>query len=94
MKRRDLKKSRSIQKRRFKRSSATKKNKNLQIMVIARDAAGRFVKKGTNGDKSQTIYMPIKQASDGKTAAAEAIVVKKENNENKVDVADVKIVEK
>ena len=52
-------------------------------MVIARDAAGRFVKKGTNGDKSQTIYMPIKQASDGKTAAAEAIVVKKEKNAKK-----------
>ena len=58
-------------------------------MVRARDAEGRFIKKGTNGDKSQVIYMPIQQASDGKTA--EAIVVKKENNENKVDVADVKI---
>ena len=62
-------------------------------MVRARDAKGRFVKKGkgTNGDKSQTIYMPIQQASDGKSA--EAIVVKKENAD-KVDVTNVKIAEK
>ena len=68
MRRRALMKSRSIQKRRFKRSM---ENKSSKKMARARDAAGRFVKKGTNVDKSQTIYMPIKQASDGKTAAAE-----------------------
>ena len=65
-------------------------------MVRARDAEGRFVEKGkgTNGDMSQTIYMPILQGSDGKSA--EAIVVKKEEiaNANKVDVKNVKIVEK
>jgi len=58
-------------------------------MVRARDAGGRFAKKGTNDDgKSQTIYMPIKQAPNGKSA--EAIVVKKENAD-KVDVTNVKI---
>ena len=85
-------KSRSIQKRRFKRSSASMENKSSKKMARPRDAAGRFVKKGTNRDKAQTIYMPIQQASDGKTA--EAIVFKKEKNADKVDVADVKIVEK
>merc|ERR1712078_607051 len=75
------KKARSIQKKRgFKRSGASMENKSSQKMVRARDAEGRFIKKGTNGDKSQVIYMPIQQASDGKTA--EAIVVKKENNDN------------
>jgi len=87
------KKSRSIQKRRFKRSRASLKNKSSPKMVRARDATGRFVKKGkgTNGDMSQTIYMPILQGSDGKSA--EAIVVKKENAD-KVDVTNVKIAEK
>jgi len=62
-------------------------------MVRARDAEGRFVEKGkgTNGDMSQTIYMPILQGSDGKSA--EAIVVKKENAD-KVDVPNIKIAEK
>jgi len=89
----DKKKSRSIQKRRFKRSRASLKNKSSPKMVRARDATGRFVKKGkgTNGDMSQTIYMPILQGSDGKSA--EAIVVKKENAD-KVDVTNVKIAEK
>jgi len=81
------KKSRSIQKRRLK--SASLENKSSQKMVRARDAGGRFAKKGTNDDgKSQTIYMPIKQAPNGKSA--EAIVVKKENAD-KVDVTNVKI---
>ena len=44
-------------------------------------------------DRSQTIYMPIQQASNGKSA--EALVVKKEKtaNANKVDVTNVKIIE-
>ena len=53
-----------------------------------RDVMGRF-KKDTQGD--ETIFMPIQQASDGKTA--EAIVVV-QNEKDKVDVTDVKIVEK
>ena len=88
------KKSRSIQRRGFKRSSASMENKNSQKIVRARDTKGRYTKKGTQGDKAQTqtIYMPIKQASDGKSA--EAIVVKKEKNANKVDVTDVKLEKK
>ena len=83
------KKARSIRKRKFKRSSASLENKSSQKMVRARDAGGRFAKKGTNDDgKSHTIYMPIKQAPNGKSA--EAIVVKKENAD-KVDVTNVKI---
>ena len=69
-------------------SGVNKKSRSVRKRV-------RFAKKGTNGDyKSQTIYMPIQQASNGKSA--EAIVVKKEENANanKVDVTDVKIVEK
>ena len=69
-------------------SGADKKSRSIRKRV-------KFAKKGTNGgDKSQTIYMPIQQASDGKSA--EAIVVKKEEiaNANKVDVKNVKIVEK
>ena len=66
-------------------SGVDKKSKSIQKRV-------RFAKKGKNGDgKSQTVYMPIKQNSHGKSA--EAIVVKKEGNANanKVDVMKVKI---
>ena len=88
------KKARSIRKRKYKRSSASLENKSSQKIVRARDAGGRFSKKGTNGDgKSQTIYMPIKQAPNPNGKSAEAIVVKKENTD-KVDVSSVKIVEK
>ena len=70
-------------------SGVDKKSRSIRKKV-------RFSKKGKNSaDKSQTIYMPIQQASDGKSA--EAIVVKKEENANanKVDVnvTHVKIVE-
>ena len=61
-----------------------------QNVVRARDAKGRFVK-GSQGGESKIIFMPIQQASDGKTA--EAIVVV-QNEKDKVDVTDVKIVEK
>ena len=58
-----------------------------------RDARGRFAMKGTKGaEQAQTIYMPIQQASNGKTA--EAIVVRSEKEANKAGVTDVKIVEK
>ena len=65
-------------------SGVDKKSRSIRKRV-------RFAKKGTNGDdKSQTIYMPIQQASNGKSA--EAIVVKKEENTNaEVDVKKVKI---
>ena len=66
-------------------SSVNKKSKSVQKMV-------RFAKIDKNGNgKSQTVYMPIKQNSHGKSA--EAIVVKKEGNANanKVDVMKVKI---
>ena len=43
-------------------------------------------------EKSPTIFMPIKQNANGKTA--EAIVVKNENSSKKVAVKDVKVVEK
>ena len=55
-------------------SGADKKSRSTRKRV-------KFAKKGTNGgDKSQTIYMPIQQTSNGKSA--EAIVVKKEENAN------------
>ena len=82
------KKVRSIQKKGFSLNSS-------QNMVRARDSMGRsrFAKKGTKGaEKSQTIYMPIQQATDGKTA--EAVVVNDEKEAHKVDVTNVKIVEK
>ena len=78
-------------------------------MNRARVAQGKIVakkQKGTKGaEKSETIYMPIQQASNGKTAEevsilrviallAKAILVKNENGANKADVKDVKIVEK
>ena len=64
-------------------SGVDKKSRSIRKRV-------RFAKKGTNGDdKSETIYMPIQQASNGKSA--EAIVVKKEENTNaEVDVKKVK----
>ena len=52
-------------------------------------------KENNANDKSEspTIFMPIQQASDAKTA--EAIVVNKENGaKDRVDVKDIKIVEK
>ena len=66
------------------------KENGSQNVVRARDAKGRFVK-GSQGGESKIIFMPIQQATNGKTA--EAIVVKKENAD-KVDVSNVKIVEK
>ena len=82
------KKSRPIQRKRvsFKKSAAFLS----KSMIRARDAKGKFVaKKGTKGaEKSETIYMPIQQASNGKTA--EAIVVNNEKGANKADVKDVK----
>ena len=74
---------------------------------VPRDARGRFAKnlafwranvgsstkKGKVGKAQKTIYMPIQQGSNGKTA--EAIVIKNdESAKNKADVTDVKIVEK
>ena len=61
------------------------------------DVKGRFAKKtrtSVNKDSStKTIYMPIQQGSNGKTA--EAIFIKNdESAKNKADVTDVKIVEK
>ena len=89
------KKSRPIQRKRvsFKKSAASL-SKSSKNMIRARDAKGKFVaKKGTKGaEKSETIYMQIQQASNGKTA--KAIVVKNEKGANKADVKDVKIVEK
>ena len=80
--------------------------KSKSSSKLARDARGRFVKKtqtsaneGSSTKKEKvdgaqkTIYMPIQQASNGKTA--EAIVIKNdESAKNKADVTDVKIVEK
>ena len=82
------KKSRSIRNRASKRSPM--KKSGSQNVVRARDAKGRFTK-GSQRDESKIIFMPIQQASDGKTA--EAIVVV-QDEKDKVDVTDVKIVEK
>jgi len=74
-----------IKAKKMSSSGVDKKSKSIQKRV-------RFAKKGKNGNgKSQTVYMPIKQNSHGKSA--EAIVVKKEGNANatKVDVMKVKI---
>ena len=55
--------------------------------------AGKSKHGQAQAEAKQTIYMPIQQASNGKTA--EAIVVKNdESAKHKVDVTDVKIVEK
>ena len=54
---------------------------------------GSSAKKEEAGKAQKIIYMPIQQASNGKTA--EAIVIKNdESAKNKADVTDVKIVEK
>ena len=42
-----------------------------------------------SNDESQTIYMPIKQSSNGKTA--EAIIIKQDEDDNDVDVKAVKM---
>ena len=61
------KRSRSIRKRLSKRTPM--KENGSQNVVRARDAKGRFVK-GSQGSESKIIFMPIQQASDGKTAEA------------------------
>ena len=73
-----------------RKASAARRKASLARL---RDARGRFTKKGTEvAEKSPTIFMPIQQTSDSKTA--EAIVVSNEKEENKAGVTDVKIVEK
>ena len=98
------KKSMKRSKSSMKRSRSSMKSKSSS--KSARDARGRFVKKtqtsanegsstkkGEVGGAQKTIYMPIQQASNGKTA--EAIVIKNdESAKNKADVTDVKLVEK
>ena len=88
----------------MKKSRSSMKSKGSS--KLARDASGRFVKKlptsanegsfnkkGEVGGAQKTIYMPIQQGSNGKTA--EAIVIKNdETAKDKADVTDVKIVEK
>ena len=88
----------------MKRSRSSIKSKSSS--KLTRDAKGRFAKKtrtsankGSStkkvevGGAQKTIYMPIQQASNGKTA--EAIVIKNdESAKNKADVTDVKLVEK
>ena len=61
---------------------------------VPRDAnEGSSTEKGKVGKAQKTIYMPIQQGSNGKTA--EAIVIKNEESaKDKADVIDVKIVEK
>ena len=100
MSKRSLKRSRSSMKR--SRSSIKSKSSTK----FTRDAKGRFAKKtrtsankGSStkkvevGGPQKTIYMPIQQASNGKTA--EAIVIKNEESaKDKADVTEVKIVEK
>ena len=52
-------------------------------------------KKAWTAEQSQTIYMPIQQASSSNGKTAEAIVVSSNEKEaNKAGVTDVKIVEK
>lgn len=54
---------------------------------------GSSTKKVEAGGAQKTIYMPIQQGSNGKTA--EAIVIKNdETAKDNADVTDVKIVEK
>ena len=89
--------SSSIPKKSIKRSRSSMKSKSASGK-LARDARGRFVEKSsTNKGKvsgaQKTIFMPIQQDSNGKTA--EAIVIKNEESaKNEADVTDVKIVEK
>ncbi len=93
--------SSSDSKDREKAVAAESEDKRIQIKVMARkdtvtnkeSCATASNSEGSSSD-TQTFYMPIHQASDGKTA--EAIVVNNEKGANKadVDVKDVKIVEK
>ena len=65
----------------------------IQQASDGKTAEAIVVNNDTQGEESQTIFMPIQQASDAETA--EAIVVNKENSaKDKVDVKDIKIVEK
>ena len=81
-----------------KQSRSIRKKPNMKSMI--KKASGKLdgdVQKSKLGQAQagaqQTIYMPIQQASNGKTA--EAIVVKNdESAKNKVDVTDVEIIEK
>ena len=79
-------------------SSATSSNSDSEG-----SSAGSSAPPASN--ESQTIYMPIKQSSNGKTAEevtilrtiallAEAIIIKKAKADNDVDVKDVKVLEK
>ena len=80
-----------------KQSRSIRKKSNMKYK--SKKASGKLdrdAEKSKSGQAQagakQTIYMPIQQASNGKTA--EAIVVKNdESAKNKVDVTDVKIVE-
>ena len=82
---------------RFKKGTQGDESQTI-FMPIQKASDGKpaeaiVVNKDTQGNESQTIFMPIQQTSDAKTA--EAIVVNKENSEkDKVDVKDIKIVEK
>ena len=69
-------------------------NKESSATASASDSDGSSAGSGASSasDESQTIYMPIKQSSNGKTA--EAIIIKKDKADNDVDVKDVKILEK
>jgi len=91
-----------------KAASAESEDKRIQIKVRARketvtdkessetfsnsegSSAGSSAQPASND--SQTIYMPIKKSSNGKTA--EAIIIKKDEADNDVEVKDVKILEK
>ena len=83
-----------------KKASGSKQSRSIRKKSKSKKASGKLEsvtlksKPGqAQAGAKQTIYMPIQQASNGKTA--EAIVVKNdESAKNKVDVTDVKIVEK
>ena len=65
----------------------------VELLIAARAKKSSSTKKVEAGGAQKTIYMPIQQASNGKTA--EAIVIKNdETAKDKADVTDVKIVEK
>ena len=58
-------------------------NRRKAALTRLRDARDRFAKKGIKGaEQSQTIFMPIQQASNGKTA--EAIVVSNERKQRRL----------
>ena len=81
------KQSRSIRKKSNMKSESKKASGKLDRVTV-KSKPGQ-----AQAGAKQTIYMPIQQASNGETA--EAIVVKNdESAKNKVDVTDVKIVEK